>query len=130
MSCGASGGKNTSLIRQGATPELPYSPLILVGKTLSIISFLAYLIRSNVTGSGIRGASAHFMGLGGGSSFFLAGIFLGCFFFFFFLSSSSSGLGICLPNKSLGNLYGLGLTWSTSGLPVIGGRSPSSSFRI
>ena len=129
ISWGASGGKKTSLIKQGATPELQCSPLILFGKTLSIISLREFLIRSRVTGSGFYGASAHLIGFGGGSSFFLWGGFF-TYFFFFFLSFSSSGLGICLPNKILGSLYGLGFTWSTYGLGGIGGNKPSSSFKI
>lgn len=97
---------------QGATPELHYSPLILLWNTFSIISFLSARIKSNVTGPGIYGASAHLIGLGGGSSFFLYGAFFG-YFFFFFLSFSSSGLGISFPNNNLGSLCGNGSIYST-----------------
>jgi hypothetical protein len=70
----------------------------------STISFLAFLTKSRVTGSGRDGASAHLTGFGGGSSFFLAGAFLAYFFFFFPPSPSSSPFGISFPNNILGSL--------------------------
>jgi hypothetical protein len=41
------------------------------GKTFETKSFLAALTKSRVEASGFFGSSAHFTGLGGGSSFFL-----------------------------------------------------------
>ena len=52
ISCGLSGGKKTSLIIQGATPELHWSPLILFGKTFEVKSLVTFLINSTVLGSG------------------------------------------------------------------------------
>ena len=70
----------------------------------STMSYLAFLMMSSVTGGGSLGASAHFIGFGGASSFLRAYAFFACFFFFFLSSPSSSPLGINLPNKILGSL--------------------------
>jgi hypothetical protein len=102
---------------------------MLVWNTFSIISFFACLTSSSVYPSDCFGSSAHLVGFGGGSSFFLAYCFLGCFFFFF-LGSSPSGLGISFPYSSLGSLCGNGSICSTIGLAGIYGRIMSSSVSI